>query len=153
MVPPNPKEFDKTALIGFCTAALGARSIFVSTDGFSRLMVGGAILSRMASSENTASTAPAAPSKCPIADLVDDMVTPGEESAGEGDLVAQGEGGVIRLSRRLINATRLLGVLGLGDAAHQRLHNTDDPPPFGLEPLGGRLCWFLDHGACKGETR
>ena len=47
----------------------------VSTDGLSRLSVGGATLSRMASTEKMASTAPAAPSRCPIADLVDDMAS------------------------------------------------------------------------------
>ena len=41
--------------------------------GLSRLSVGGAMLSRMASSEKIASTAPAAPSRWPIADLVDDI--------------------------------------------------------------------------------
>ena len=36
-------------------------------------MVGGATPSRMARIEKIASTAPAAPNKCPIDDLVDDM--------------------------------------------------------------------------------
>ena len=38
-------------------------------------MVGGAIWSRMASTVKAASTAPAAPSRWPIADLVEDMAT------------------------------------------------------------------------------
>ncbi len=37
-------------------------------------MVGGAIWSRSDSTVKAASTAPAAPSRCPIDDLVDDMV-------------------------------------------------------------------------------
>ena len=45
----------------------------VSTDGLSRLMVGGATWSRIASIEKIASTAPAAPSRWPIDDLVDDI--------------------------------------------------------------------------------
>jgi hypothetical protein len=47
----------------------------VSTDGLSRLMVGGTTPSRMASTQKIASTAPAAPSRWPTADLVDDMVS------------------------------------------------------------------------------
>ncbi len=38
-------------------------------------MVGGAIWSRIASTEKIASIAPAAPSRWPIADLVEDIVT------------------------------------------------------------------------------
>ena len=45
------------------------------TDGFSRLSVGGATWSRIASTQKIASTAPAAPSRCPIDDLVEDIVT------------------------------------------------------------------------------
>ena len=43
------------------------------SDGLSRLRVGGTMLSRIASIEKIASTAPAAPSRWPIADLVEDM--------------------------------------------------------------------------------
>src|SRR3978361_1038602 len=75
LVPPQPNEFDNATLIsrrgGFC----GTRSIAVSTDGLSRLMVGGAMLSRMARMQKIASTAPAAPSRCPVDDLVDDIDT------------------------------------------------------------------------------
>src|SRR5690606_31742271 len=74
LVPPKPNEFDKATLISRFTALCGARSIAVSTDGLSRLIVGGATPSRMASSEKIASTAPAAPSRWPTIDLVDDMV-------------------------------------------------------------------------------
>src|SRR3712207_6327817 len=75
LVPPNPKEFDRATLISLRLAVLGTRSMAVSTDGLSRLIVGGTMPSRMASTEKIASTAPAAPSKCPTADLVDDMVS------------------------------------------------------------------------------
>src|ERR1700710_3201854 len=75
LVPPKPNEFDSATLIsrwrGFC----GTRSIAVCTDGLSRLMVGGAILSRMARMQKIASTAPAAPSRCPGDDLVEDIDT------------------------------------------------------------------------------
>ncbi len=45
----------------------------VSTSGLSRLSVGGTIWSRIASRQKIASTAPAAPSRWPIEDLVDDI--------------------------------------------------------------------------------
>ena len=41
-VPPKPNEFDSATSIGRLRAAFGARSIAVSTDGLSRLRVGGA---------------------------------------------------------------------------------------------------------------
>src|SRR3989304_4233484 len=47
----------------------------VATEGLSRLRVGGARLSRIASAEKIASTAPAAPRRWPIADLVEDIET------------------------------------------------------------------------------
>ena len=56
-----------------CAPCAGTRSIGVSTDGLSRLMVGGATPSRIARIEKIASTAPAAPSRCPMQDLVDDI--------------------------------------------------------------------------------
>src|SRR5215469_9369993 len=75
LVPPKPKELDSAVLISRLRAACGTRSIAVSTDGLSRLMVGGAILSRIARIEKIASIAPAAPSKCPVDDLVEDIDT------------------------------------------------------------------------------
>src|SRR6201999_2634029 len=75
LVPPNPKELDKARLISRLRGVCGTRSIAVSTDGFSRLMVGGAILSRIARIEKIASIAPAAPRRCPVEDLVDDIET------------------------------------------------------------------------------
>ena len=81
---------DRRASCALC----GTRSMAVSTEGLSRLSVGGAMLSRMASTEKIASTAPAAPSRCPTADLVDDMASlpaalPNRRStAAELDLVA-----------------------------------------------------------------
>src|SRR6266571_2584553 len=75
LVPPKPKEFDSATLISRLRAACGTRSIVVSTDGFSRLMVGGAILSRIARMLKIASIAPAAPNRCPVDDLVDDIDT------------------------------------------------------------------------------
>src|ERR1700680_1572670 len=75
LVPPKPKEFDNATLISRLRAACGTRSIAVSTDGFSRLMVGGAMLSRIARMLKIASIAPAAPNRCPVEDLVDDIDT------------------------------------------------------------------------------
>src|SRR5258706_13810416 len=75
LVPPKPNEFDSATLISRLRGACGTRSIAVSTDGFSRLMVGGAMLSRIARTLKIASTAPAAPSRCPVDDLGDDIDT------------------------------------------------------------------------------
>src|ERR1700730_5933001 len=75
LVPPKPNEFDNATLISRLRGFCGTRSIAVSTDGLSRLMVGGAMLSRIARMLKIVSTAPAAPSKCPVDDLVDDIDT------------------------------------------------------------------------------
>src|ERR1700684_2108182 len=75
LVPPKPNELDNATLISRLRAVRGTRSIAVATDGLSRLMVGGAILSRIARMLKIASIAPAAPSRCPVDDLVDDIDT------------------------------------------------------------------------------
>src|SRR5690606_32280917 len=75
LVPPNPKEFDSATSILRSRALCGTRSIFVETAGLSRLSVAGAMLSRMASVEKIASAAPAAPSRWPMDDLVEDIET------------------------------------------------------------------------------
>src|ERR1700710_3288150 len=75
LVPPNPNEFDSATLISRLRGDCGTRSIAVCTDGFSRLMVGGTMLSRIARMLKIASMAPAAPNKCPVDDLVDDIDT------------------------------------------------------------------------------
>src|SRR4029079_3677283 len=72
-VPPKPKEFDSAVSTSRLRIWWGTRSIGVSTDGLSRLIVGGTTRSRIARIENIASTAPAAPSKWPIHDLVEDI--------------------------------------------------------------------------------
>src|ERR1700730_15489138 len=61
LVPPNPNDFESVTLIGRLRALCGTRSIVVATDGLSRLIVGGTTSSRIASRQNIASTAPAAP--------------------------------------------------------------------------------------------
>ena len=92
-------------------ALCGTRSMAVSTEGLSRLSVGGAMLSRMASTEKIASTAPAAPSRCPMADLVDDMASlpaalPNRRStARELDLVAHRRRGAVRVD--VVDVARL----------------------------------------------
>ena len=56
-MPPKPKLFDSATLISIGLALWGTRSMGVSTDGLSRLMVGGAIWSRIARQQNAASMA------------------------------------------------------------------------------------------------
>src|SRR3954464_2002295 len=70
LVPPKPKLFDSATSIGRSCADLATRSIGLSREAFSRFRVGGATLSRIARIEKIPSTAPAAPSRCPIEDLV-----------------------------------------------------------------------------------
>ncbi len=75
LVPPKPKLFDSATSIGRSCATLATRSIALSRDGLSRLRVGGATPSRMARIEKMPSTAPAAPSRWPMADLVEDIAS------------------------------------------------------------------------------
>src|SRR5579862_557655 len=71
-VPPKPKEFDMAYSISALRAWFGTRSMpAVSGSGFSRLIVGGRIWSRRASTVMPASSPPAPPSKCPVMDLVE----------------------------------------------------------------------------------
>ena len=71
-MPPKPNELESAMSMLRLRATCGARSTAVSTEGLSRLSVGGAIPSRMARMEKIASTAPAAPSRWPMADLVEE---------------------------------------------------------------------------------
>ena len=71
-MPPKPKEFDNTELISFSLLSWGTKSILVSIDKSSRLIVGGAMLFFILNILNIASTAPAAPRRCPVEDFVDD---------------------------------------------------------------------------------
>src|SRR5580700_1935350 len=75
LVPPKPNELDSATLISRLRGVCGTRSIAVCTDGCSKLMVGGAMLSRIAKILKIASIAPAAPNRCPVDDLVDDIET------------------------------------------------------------------------------
>src|SRR5262249_48305236 len=75
LVPREANELESTVSIVRRCALCGTRSIAVATDGLSRLRVGGARLSLIDSAEKIASTAPAAPSRWPIADLVEDIET------------------------------------------------------------------------------
>src|SRR5258705_7922985 len=75
LVPPNPNEFDSAKLFSPLGGVWGTRSMAVSIDGLSRLMVGGAILSQIERTLKMHSIAPAAPSRCPVDDLVDDIDT------------------------------------------------------------------------------
>src|SRR5262245_22792671 len=73
LVAPKPKELESAWRILRGLACFGTRSMSQPSDGFSRLRVGGATWSRIASSEKIASTLPAAPRRWPMADLVEDM--------------------------------------------------------------------------------
>ena len=88
-VPPKPKEFDMTAIgpLGSRLAAF-TPTMFASKSGFCLLKfsVGGAVWLTKASTVNTASTAPAAPSKCPVAPFVDDTA---RQPPGVEDVVAR----------------------------------------------------------------
>src|SRR5713101_3047887 len=64
LVPPKPNEFESTYLPRRSCVTFGTR-----------LRVGGTTPSRIARIENIASTLPAAPSRCPIADLVEDIAS------------------------------------------------------------------------------
>ncbi|MFI4898516.1 MAG: 6-phosphogluconolactonase [Phycisphaerales bacterium JB059] len=74
-----------------------------------------------------------------------------EPVGGNEGLVVEMDAGV-RLSRRMINASRFIGVVGVGEPASRRLNDDERLSAFGLSPLGGELYWFLDHAACEGES-
>lgn len=74
-VPPNPKLLLRTARGESPGSAWGrgpTKPVSSGGSGASRLAVGGAMPSRTASTLKMASTAPAAPSRCPVAPLVEE---------------------------------------------------------------------------------
>src|SRR6185437_13506675 len=71
LVPPKPNELDSTTSSFASRATFGTKSRSQPSPGFSRLMVGGTMESRIARIEKIASTPPAAPSRCPVMDLVE----------------------------------------------------------------------------------
>src|SRR5260370_8414513 len=75
LVPPKPNEFDNATLISRMRGVCGTRSMAVSIDGLSRLMVGGAMLWRIARTLKIHPTAPPPPTRRPVDDLVDDIHT------------------------------------------------------------------------------
>jgi len=55
----------------------------------------------------------------------------------------------IVMTRRLINASRLIAVLGCGKPGRRMVAElTDGAHPIGLAPGGGVLRWYLDAYAC-----
>src|SRR3546814_19339401 len=74
--PPKPKELDSARRTVRSWATWGVRSMSAQLgEGLSKLRVGGTTLSRIARIDKIASTAPAAPSRWPMAALVDAMET------------------------------------------------------------------------------
>src|SRR5260370_12252878 len=71
LVPPNPNEFDMAYSIEALREWLGTKAMLpVPGSWFSRLMVGGRIWSRRASTVTPASRPPPPPSRSPVMDLV-----------------------------------------------------------------------------------
>src|SRR3546814_711883 len=71
LVPPKPKELDSTTSMSMPRAVCGTKSRSQPSSGSSRLMVGGATWLLIASTLKIASTAPAAPNRWPVMDLVE----------------------------------------------------------------------------------
>src|SRR6266852_2253185 len=72
LVPPNPNELDIAYSSDAFREWLGTKSMLqVPGSWFSRLMEGGRIWSRRASTVTPASRPPAPPSRCPVMDLVE----------------------------------------------------------------------------------
>ena len=68
----NPKEYDNTKLMSLFLLSWGTKSILVSIDKSSRLIVGGTMLFFILNILNITSTAPVALRRCPIEDFIDD---------------------------------------------------------------------------------
>src|SRR4051794_35883686 len=66
LVPPNPNEFDMARRIRRPRALSGTKTSWQSGAGSTRLMVGGPTEVSIAFRHTPDSTAPAAPSRCPI---------------------------------------------------------------------------------------
>src|SRR5438477_11125967 len=75
LCPPNPKLFDIATSIGRFTALLGAELRSQAGSGVNWLIVGGITPSCSASAQTANSSAPAAPSRCPVIDLVEPNIT------------------------------------------------------------------------------
>jgi hypothetical protein len=75
LVPPKPNEFESAPRIFILRAVSGTKSRSHAGSTSTRLAVGGAIWSRIASTVNTASIPPAAPSRCPVIDLVEETAS------------------------------------------------------------------------------
>src|SRR3989441_7422030 len=75
LCPPNPKEFESATSTCRFTALFGAESRSQAGSGVNWLMVGGTTPVWTTSAHTAASTAPAAPSMCPVIDLVDPKIS------------------------------------------------------------------------------
>src|SRR5579864_6702333 len=74
-VPPKPNEFESATRIVIGRATRGTKSRSHCGSASTRVAVGGAIWSRIASAVKTASMPAAAPSKCPVIDFVDETAS------------------------------------------------------------------------------
>src|SRR3546814_14845007 len=84
LVPPKPKLLFSTARTLRFLATWGTRSTPAQLSlGLSRLSVGGTIWSRRLRMQTIDSTAPAPPSRWPMADLVDDIDRSEERRVGK----------------------------------------------------------------------
>src|SRR5512134_909787 len=75
LVPPNPKELDRATSIFMSRAVFATWSRSHFGSWLKILVVGGDTWWCTARAENTASTPPAAPSRCPVMDLVEFTAT------------------------------------------------------------------------------
>lgn len=68
-----------------------------------------------------------------------------------GRLVGMDEGGLsVKMTRRLLNASRMIGVLGIGVSGRAMVDVLrSDRGQIGLEPSAGVLRWYLDAYACR----
>src|SRR5712691_2448221 len=75
LCPPNPNELDRATSTLRFTTLFAAASRSHAGSGVNWLMVGGIMPVPITSADSAASSAPAAPSRCPVIDLVDAKIS------------------------------------------------------------------------------
>jgi 6-phosphogluconolactonase/glucosamine-6-phosphate isomerase/deaminase len=93
----------------------------------------------------------------PASDAAPDLASP-ESPASDSAARATAHNGAISLSLRMVNAARVIAVLGLGarwrDAIKGMAHpmsTGNDWPLLHIKPMAGELRWYLDYDACGVE--